>query len=213
MTAKILSDMESKARIAANYFGTNASGDTSSEDYLTTAQNYVSSFEDGTRLELQFLDPSGEGDLPSNGLTLSGTMPGTGDIDRVREKQEIASWQGELPPDRRADHGGLRPPAGTTGAGGDHALRHLHAPGGPAGDHPHPGGGDPVGEHSDPGVHLQHLLRPLHRGPGEEHHRHRPADRRGKLRHPGGKRSSTTRWGTSPTPSTTCPCGSSRRRA
>ncbi len=38
-------------------------------------------------------------------------MPGTGDIDRVREKQEIASWQGELPPDRRADHGGLRPPA------------------------------------------------------------------------------------------------------
>ena len=49
--SSILSDMESKARIAANYFGTNASGDTSSEDYLTTAQNYVSSFEDGTRLE------------------------------------------------------------------------------------------------------------------------------------------------------------------
>ena len=44
---------------SANYFGTNASGDTSSEDYLTTAQNYVSSFEDGTRLELQFLDRRG----------------------------------------------------------------------------------------------------------------------------------------------------------
>lgn len=95
--SSILSDMESKARIAANYFGTNASGDTSSEDYLTTAQNYVSSFEDGTRLELQFLDPSGKVIYSSNGLTLSGTMPGTGDIDRVREKQEIASWQGELP--------------------------------------------------------------------------------------------------------------------
>ena len=64
---------------------------------LTTAQNYVSSFEDGTRLELQFLDPSGKVIYSSNGLTLSGTMPGTGDIDRVREKQEIASWQGELP--------------------------------------------------------------------------------------------------------------------
>ena len=84
--SSILSDMESKARIAANYFGTNASGDTSSEDYLTTAQNYVSSFEDGTRLELQFLDPSGKVIYSSNGLTLSGTMPGTGDIDRVREK-------------------------------------------------------------------------------------------------------------------------------
>ena len=95
--SSILSDMASKARIAANYFGTNASGDTSSEDYLTTAQNYVSSFEDGTRLELQFLDPSGKVIYSSNGLTLSGTMPGTGDIDRVREKQEIASWQGELP--------------------------------------------------------------------------------------------------------------------
>ena len=27
------------------------------------------------------------------------------------------------------------------------------------------------------------------------------------------EKKSTTRWGTSPTPSTTCPCGSSRRRA
>ena len=100
--SSILSDMESKARIAANYFGTNASGDTSSEDYLTTAQNYVSSFEDGTRLELQFLDPSGKVIYSSNGLTLSGPRghrPGAGEAGDCL-------LAGGTAPDRRADHGG-----------------------------------------------------------------------------------------------------------
>ena len=50
--SSILSDMESKARIAANYFGSYAgSMDISTGDYLTAAQDYVSSFEDGTKLE------------------------------------------------------------------------------------------------------------------------------------------------------------------
>ena len=64
--SSILSDMESKARVAANYFSSNVSGDTSGEDYLATAQDYVSSFEDGTRLELQFLDPGGSVIYSSN---------------------------------------------------------------------------------------------------------------------------------------------------
>ena len=135
--SSILSDMESKARIAANYFGTNASGDTSSEDYLTTAQNYVSSFEDGTRLELQFLDPSGKVIYSSNGLTLSGTMPAPGTSTGCGRSRRLPPWQGNCPRPASGSRRSL-PPAVQRGAGGDHALRHLHAPGGPAGDHPSP---------------------------------------------------------------------------
>ena len=96
--SSILSDMESKARIAANYFGSYAgSMDISSGDYLTAAQDYVSSFEDGTKLELQFLTPGGKVVYSSNGLTLSGTMPGTDDITHLQTYQEISSWTGNSP--------------------------------------------------------------------------------------------------------------------
>ena len=88
--------MESKARMAASYFSTEASSYNynSSGDYLTAAQDYVSSFEDGTRIELQFLNPGGKVIYSSNGLTLSGTMPGTGDITQVQSYQEVATWKG-----------------------------------------------------------------------------------------------------------------------
>lgn len=89
----ILSDLESKARTASGYFGSYAaSSDTG--DLLTEAQEYVTSFEDGTRIELQFLSPSGKVLYSSNGLTLSGTMPETQDIQTLQETQEIASWTG-----------------------------------------------------------------------------------------------------------------------
>ena len=115
--SSILSDMESKARTAVNYFSSTSSNYNSADgDYLSAAQDYVSSFQDGTRLELQYLDPEGTVIYSSNGLTISGSVPGTGDINQV-----------------------------------------------------------------------QHLLRPLHRRPGEKHHRHRPPHRRGQLRHPSGK--------------------------
>ena len=92
--SSILADMESKARIAANYFSSYPSSYSSSGDYLTVAQDYVSSFEDGTRIELQFLNPAGKVIYSSNGLTLSGTMPGTGDIAQLQSTQAIASWKG-----------------------------------------------------------------------------------------------------------------------
>ncbi len=89
----ILSDLESKARTASGYFGSYAaSSDTG--DLLTEAQEYVTSFEDGTRIELQFLSPSGKVLYSSNGLTLSGTMPETQDIQILQETQKIASWTG-----------------------------------------------------------------------------------------------------------------------
>ena len=93
--SSILSDMESKARTASSYFGSYAaSSDISSGDYLTAAQDYVSSFEDGTKIELQFLTPSGKVIYSSNGLTLSGTMPETPDIVQLQTNQEISSWRG-----------------------------------------------------------------------------------------------------------------------
>ena len=147
--SSILTDMESKARMAASYFSTEASSYNynSSGDYLTAAQDYVSSFEDGTRIELQFLNPGGKVIYSSNGLTLSGTMPGTGDITQVQSYQEVATWKGV---------------SSQTG--------------------------DPVGEYPHFGLYFQHLLCPLHCGPGEKHHRHRPADCRGELWHPSGEK-------------------------
>lgn len=90
----ILTDMENKARTAANYFSSYFNSYSSEGDYLTAAQDYVSSFEEGTRLELQFLDPKGRVIYSSNGLTLSGTMPGTGDIQMLQNSEEISSWAG-----------------------------------------------------------------------------------------------------------------------
>ena len=93
--SSILSNVESKARTASSYFGSYAaSSDISSGDYLTAAQDYVSSFEDGTKIELQFLTPSGKVVYSSNGLTLSGTMPETPDIVQLQTSQEISSWRG-----------------------------------------------------------------------------------------------------------------------
>ena len=93
--SSILSDMESKARTASSYFGSYAaSSDISSGDYLTIAQDYVSSFEDGTKIELQFLTADGKVIYSSNGLTLSGTMPETPDLLQLQDKQEITAWTG-----------------------------------------------------------------------------------------------------------------------
>ena len=96
--SSILSDLESKARTASGYFGTYAAGsDLDSGDYLTAAQDYVSSFEDGAKIELQFLTPDGKVIYSSNGLTLSGTMPETPDLYQLQDQETIASWTGTSP--------------------------------------------------------------------------------------------------------------------
>ena len=95
--SSILSDMESKARTAATYFSTYAGSNPDRGDYLTVAQDYVTSFEDGSKIELQFLNPAGKVVYSSNGLTLSGTMPGTADITQLQDSGEIASWKGVSP--------------------------------------------------------------------------------------------------------------------
>lgn len=92
--SSILSDLENKARTAASYFGSYAGNYAKDGDYFTAAQDYVSSFDDGTRIELQVLTTSGVVIYSSNGLTLSGTVPGTEDITHL---QAISSWEGISP--------------------------------------------------------------------------------------------------------------------
>ena len=93
----ILSDMESKARAASGYFETYVGAGSEEGDYLTAAQDYVSSFTEGSKLELQFLTPGGTVLYSSNGLTLSGTVPATEDITRLQTTGKVSSFRGTAP--------------------------------------------------------------------------------------------------------------------
>ena len=93
----ILSDMESKARAASGYYETYVGAGSEEGDYLTAAQDYVSSFTEGSKLELQFLTPGGTVLYSSNGLTLSGTVPATEDITRLQTTGKVSSFRGTAP--------------------------------------------------------------------------------------------------------------------
>ena len=95
--AGILSDMESSARAAAGYFETYVASGSGDGDYLTAAQDYVSSFAEGSKMELQFLTPGGTVLYSSNGLTLSGTVLDTEDISRLQVSGDVSSFRGKDP--------------------------------------------------------------------------------------------------------------------
>lgn len=65
-------------------------------DYRTAAQQTVNSYEDKSRLELQFLDTSGAVLYSGNDLT-AGSTPNTPDIQDAMESKSAASWQGKDP--------------------------------------------------------------------------------------------------------------------
>ncbi len=65
-------------------------------DYRTAAQQTVNSYEDKSRLELQFLDTSGAVLYSGNDLT-AGSTPNTPDIQDAMESKEAKSWQGKDP--------------------------------------------------------------------------------------------------------------------
>ncbi len=65
-------------------------------DYRTAAQQTVNSYEDKSRLELQFLDTSGAVLYSGNDLT-AGSTPNTPDIQTAMESKSAASWQGKDP--------------------------------------------------------------------------------------------------------------------
>ena len=65
-------------------------------DYSTAAQQTVNSYEDKSRLELQFLDTSGAVLYSGNDLT-AGSTPNTPDIQAAVESKSAESWQGKDP--------------------------------------------------------------------------------------------------------------------
>ena len=65
-------------------------------DYSTAAQQTVNSYEDKSRLELQFLDTSGAVLYSGNDLT-AGSTPNTPDIQAAMESKSAEAWQGKDP--------------------------------------------------------------------------------------------------------------------
>lgn len=65
-------------------------------DYRTAAQQTVNSYEDKSRLELQFLDTGGAVLYSGNDLT-AGSTPNTPDIQSAMENKGAESWQGKDP--------------------------------------------------------------------------------------------------------------------
>ena len=83
--------LERKASSTANGFSLYTRS-----DYRTAAQQTVNSYEDKSRLELQFLDTSGAVLYSGNDLT-AGSSPNTPDIQDAMESKEAKSWQGKDP--------------------------------------------------------------------------------------------------------------------
>ena len=68
-------------------------------DYRAAAQQTVSSYEDKSSLELQFLDPTGAVILSGNDLT-AGSTPGTPDIQQAMSELSTKHWRGRDPATR-----------------------------------------------------------------------------------------------------------------
>ena len=66
-------------------------------EYLQTANDYVSTFADKDRLELQIINPSGSIDQSTNDLTIPGSYPGTPDVTGAIEQRELTPWTGTAP--------------------------------------------------------------------------------------------------------------------
>ena len=84
-------DLERKATSSANGFRMYTRS-----DYRAAAQQTVNSYEDKSRLELQFLDTTGAVLLSGNDLT-AGSTPSTPDIQRALNERTSDSWRGRDP--------------------------------------------------------------------------------------------------------------------
>ena len=88
-TAK--SGLVSKAKTATGFFE-NYITNTYAE-YYASASKYAETFEDGDKLELQFIDTSGRVLISTNSIT-SGNMPGTPDVTRAIENNKVEPYIG-----------------------------------------------------------------------------------------------------------------------
>ncbi len=87
------SGMEQRAESASNFFASYA---TSESDYLEMVNYYIASFTDSDKLELQFLDTSGQIYRSSYGL-FAGSSPGTSDIESALNTTQTSAWIGNDP--------------------------------------------------------------------------------------------------------------------
>ena len=88
------SSLEAKANTATDFF-TNYVTKTYAE-YYDSAYKYTSTFEDSSRLELQFINTKGKVEISSYGIT-AGTSPGTLDVSQAIASGEISTWLGKAP--------------------------------------------------------------------------------------------------------------------
>lgn len=84
-------DLERKATSSANGFRMYTRS-----DYRAAAQQTVSSYEDKSRLELQFLDTTGAVLYSGNDLT-AGSTPSTPDIQKAMNERTASPWRGRDP--------------------------------------------------------------------------------------------------------------------
>ena len=87
----ITADLSARAELAANTFKSYTRS-----EYQIAAQNYISNFEDRSKLEVQFIDTTGAVLFSGYGLT-AGTTPGTPDITDALEQRTPQVWPGRDP--------------------------------------------------------------------------------------------------------------------
>ena len=85
------STLRAKAAAGADYF--NAYVMTGYKEYYRSATLYAATFEDGDRIELQFLNSSGRVEVTTRGLT-AGTYPGPSEISRAVESGTVQDFVG-----------------------------------------------------------------------------------------------------------------------
>ena len=83
--------LKTKASVGADYFNTYVM--TSYREYYRSATVYAAAFDDGDRIELQFLNSSGRVEVTTRGVTV-GTYPGTPEIYSAIESGEVKDYVG-----------------------------------------------------------------------------------------------------------------------
>ena len=124
------STLRAKAAAGADYFNTYVM--TSYREYYRSATLYAAAFDDGDRIELQFLNSSGRVEVTTRASHRAPTPErrrycGRWKAARCRTTSGRDSVTG------RADHGGVQPAEVQRAGGGRHALRHRHREHRPAG--------------------------------------------------------------------------------
>jgi two-component system OmpR family sensor kinase len=87
----VLSSLVSKAKTATDFFANYVAK--SDSEYYDSAYRYTQSFEDGDKIELQFVDLDGRVMISSFGIT-AGSSPSSPDIQEAISTGKISHWEG-----------------------------------------------------------------------------------------------------------------------